>query len=182
MHLTRQRNLRFVAVMVGFAGAVLLTYREDVLGTLLAPLTMWTARVTLALLHWLGMEATRVATVVSHPSGFAYEIYYRCIGFLPVGFLTTGILATPGRWRRKLVGLVVGVPVLIALNLTRLVHLFYVGVYHPAAFDFAHSVMWEGFLILAILGLWLSWTRWSDSVTERPSLRAMGLCKPVAQD
>lgn len=182
MPVTRQLNLRFALVMAGFAGAVLLTYREDVLGTLLAPLTMWTARVTLALLHWLGMEATRVATVVSHPSGFAYEIYYRCIGFLPVGFLTTGILATPGRWRRKLVGLVVGVPVLIALNLTRLVHLFYVGVYHPAAFDFAHSVMWEGFLILAILGLWLSWTRWSDSVTERPSLRAMRLCKPVAQD
>ena len=182
MPVTRQLNLRFALVMAGFAGTVLLTYREDVLGTLLAPLTMWTAWVTLALLHWLGMEATRVATVVSHPSGFAYEIYYRCIGFLPVGFLTTGILAYPGRWRRKLVGLVVGVPVLIALNLTRLVHLFYLGVHNPAAFDFAHAVMWEGFLILAILGLWLSWTRWSDSVREKPPLRTIGLCKPVAQD
>ena len=182
MPVTRQLNLRFALVMAGFAGAVLLTYREDVLGALLAPVTMWTARVTLTLLHWLGMEATRTAIVISHPNGFAYEIYYRCIGFLPVGFLTTGILAYPGHWRKKLVGLVVGVPVLIALNLTRLVHLFYVGVHNPAAFDFAHSVMWEGFLILAILGLWLGWTRWSDSARAEPSLRTIGLCKPVAQD
>src|SRR3970282_964214 len=113
MRLTRQLNLRFVAVMVGFAGVALLTYREDVLGAPLAPLAMWTARVTLALLHWLGMEATRMATVVSLPSGFAYEIYYRCTGFWPGAFLMTAILAYPGHWRRKLVGLVVGVPVLI---------------------------------------------------------------------
>ena len=159
MHLTRQLNLRFVAAMVGFAGVALLTYREDVLGAPLAPVTMWAARVTLALLHWLGIEATRVATVISHPSGFAYEIYYRCTGFLPVAFLTTAILATPGHWRRKLVGLAVGVPALIAVNLTRLVHLFYLGVHNPATFDFAHSVLWEGFLILAILGLWLGWAR-----------------------
>lgn len=163
MPVTRQLNLRFALVMVGFAGAVLLTYREAVLGALLAPVTMWTAQATLALLHWLGMEATRTATVISHPNGFAYEIYYRCTGFLPVGFLATAILAYPGPLRRKIIGLVVGVPVLIALNLTRLVHLFYLGVYHPAAFDLGHSVLWEGLLILAILGLWLGWTRWLNA-------------------
>jgi exosortase H (IPTLxxWG-CTERM-specific) len=177
MQLTRQLNIRFAAVMVSFTGVALLTYREDVVGAPLALLTAWTARATLALLHWLGMEATRVATVISHPSGFAYEIYYRCTGFLPVAFLTTAILASPGPWRRKLVGLVVGVPLLIALNLTRLVHLFYVGVYHPAAFDFAHTVLWEGFLILAILGLWLGWTRWFNRAPWR-SLGPEGMASP----
>ena len=166
MHLTRQLNLRFVAVMVGFAGVALLTYREDVLGALLAPLTTWTARVTLALLYWLGIAATRMATVVSHPSGFAYEIHYRCTGFLPVAFLMTAILAYPGCWRRKLVGLAVGVPVLIALNLTRLVHLFYLGVHHPATFDFAHTVLWEGLFVFAIFGLWVGWTRWINAPTD----------------
>ncbi|MGH7321640.1 MAG: exosortase H, partial [Candidatus Rokuibacteriota bacterium] len=163
---TRQVNLRFLAVLAGFAGVVFLTYREEVLGTLVAPLTAWTAGVTLGLIRQAGMEATRVAAVVSHPSGFAYEIYYRCTGVLPVAFLATAILAYPGRWQRKLVGLLVGVPVLMALNLTRLVHLFYLGVHHPAVFDFAHSVLWEGLVILAILGLWLGWARWSDSVTD----------------
>ncbi len=186
MPVTRQLNLRFALVMVGFGGAVLLTYREDVLGALLAPVTMWTARVTLVLLHWLGMEATRTATVISHTNGFAYEIYYRCSGFLPVGFLTTAILAYPGPLRRKIIGLVVAVPILIALNLTRLVHLFYLGVHDPAAFDFAHSVLWEGFLILAVLGLWLGWTRWLNvqpdgNIWDRKGdCRRPGYAAPVA--
>ncbi len=166
MSLTRHLNLRFAVVMAVFAGVVLLTYREDMLGPLLAPLTTLTARMTLALLHWGGMEAARVTTVLSHPGGFAYEIYYRCTGFLPVAFLTASILASPGPLRRKCVGLAVGVPILIGLNLARLAHLFYLGVHNPAAFELAHTVVWEGFLILAIFGIWLGWTRWSDSQPE----------------
>lgn len=163
MCIARQMNLRFATVMVLFVGVVFLTYREDVLGPLLAPLTEVTAQWTLALLYWFGMEAIRVGTVISHPDGFAYEIYYRCTGFLPVAFLTVSILASPGTLRRKFVGLAVGLPILIALNLTRLVHLFYLGVHNPTAFDLGHTFLWEGFLILAIFGLWLGWTRWSDS-------------------
>ncbi len=163
MCLTRHLNLRFAVVMAVFAGVVLLTYREHMLGLVLVPLATVTAQMTVALLHWLSMEAARVATVISHPDGFAYEIYYRCTGFLPVAFLTASILASPGPLRRKCVGLAVGVPILIGLNLARLAHLFYLGVHHPAAFHFSHGVLWEGLFILATLGLWLGWTRWSDS-------------------
>ncbi|MFQ5846366.1 MAG: exosortase H [Candidatus Methylomirabilales bacterium] len=167
MSVGRQLNLRFAAVMVGFVGVVLLTYREDILGPILAPLTTWTAQATLVLLHWAGMEAARAGTLIAHPDGFVYEIYYRCTGFLPVAFLTTSILAYPGPLRRKFVGLAVGVPLLIALNLARLVHLFYIGVHHRAAFDQAHAIVWEGILILTIIGLWLGWIRWSDARATR---------------
>ena len=51
MSVNRQLNLRFTAVMMGFVGVVLLTYRADVLGALLARLATLTARTTLALLH-----------------------------------------------------------------------------------------------------------------------------------
>jgi exosortase/archaeosortase family protein len=161
MHVSRQMNLRFTVVMAVFVAVVLLTYQEDIVGPFLTPLTMLTAQMTLALLHWIGMEAVRASTVISHPDGFAYEIYYRCTGFLPVAFLTVSILASPGPLRRRLVGLVVGVPILVGLNLVRLVHLFSIGVHNPAAFDVAHAVVWEGFFILAIFGLWLGSTRWS---------------------
>lgn len=162
MYMIRQLNLRFATVMVGFVGVVWLTYREDMLGSVLAPLATVTAQTMLALLHWLGMEAVGVTTVISHPDGFAYEIYYRCTGFLPAAFLTAAILAYPGPLRRKFVGLAVGIPLLFALNLIRLVHLFYIGVYNPAAFELAHTVLWEGIVIMAILGLWVGWTKWSD--------------------
>lgn len=167
MYVSRQINLRFAVVMAVFVAVVLLTYREDVLGSLLTPLTTLTAQMTVALLHWLGMEAVRVSTVISHPDGFAYEISYRCTGFLPVAFLTVSILASPGPVRRRLVGLAVGVPVLFGLNLVRLVHLFSIGVHNPAAFDVAHAVVWEGFLIVTIFGFWLSSAR-SSMRSQKP--------------
>ena len=163
----RQLNLRFALVMLGFVGVVWLTYREEVLGSLLAPLAMLTAQIAIALLNWLGMEAVRLVTVISHPDGFAYEIYYRCTGILPVAFLTVSILAYPGPLRRKLVVLAVGVPIMILLNLVRLVHLFYLGVHNPAAFDIAHAIVWETLLILAIIGIWVGWTRWSDKRVKK---------------
>ena len=167
MSVIRQLNLRFIAVMAGFVGVIFLTYRQDVLGFFLTPLTKLTARTTLALLHLSGLEAVRVATLISHPDGFAYEIYYRCTGFLPLAFLTVSILAYPRSLRCKFVGLALGLPILVTLNFTRLVHLFYIGVYNPDAFNLAHKVLWEGFIILAVFAAWLGWTRWSDKRAKK---------------
>lgn len=159
----RPQYLRFVTVMVIFVAVVLPLSHENALGVLLAPWATWTARLTLALVHRFGMEAARAGTVLSHPDGFAYEIAARCTGILPVAFLSVSIVAYPGTLRRKCLGLGIGIPLLITLNLTRLVHLFYLGVHHPAVFDVAHTVLWEGFLIVVIFGLWLGWARWSDA-------------------
>jgi len=164
--MSRQQKYRFALIMAGFTLALLFTYREDVLGYILSPLAYYTARTTLGLLHMFGMEAARTATLIYHPDGFAYEIYYRCTGFLPVAILTASIFAYPGPSRFKFLGLAMGVPVLLALNLFRLVYLFYVGVYIPAAFDFAHSVLGESLLILATLGLWLAWIKWNQSANK----------------
>ena len=158
--MTAKQKYRFAFIMAGFALALVFTYREDVLGAILLPLAHYTAQVTLVLLHVCGMEAARAATLIYHPDGFAYEIYYRCTGFLPVAILFVSIFAYPGALRSKFIGLAIGVPVLLALNLFRLVYLFYVGVHIPAAFDFAHYVIGESLLILATFGLWLAWIKW----------------------
>lgn len=163
MSANRLQHLRFAAVMVIFVAVVLPISHENALGVLFAPWATWTARMTLALVHWFGMEAARVGTVLSHPDGFAYEIAARCTGILPVAFLSVSIVAYPGTLRRKCLGLGIGILLLLMLNLTRLVHLFYLGVHHPTAFDVAHTIFWEGFLIVAIFGLWLAWARWSDA-------------------
>ena len=158
--MNRRQKYRFAFIMTGFALVLLLIYREDVLGKILAPMAFTTARTTLLLIHAFGMEAVRTATVIYHPNGFAYEIYYRCVGFLPVAILTVAIFAYPGRARFKFSGLALGVPVLLSLNLIRLVCLFYIGVYFPGAFDFAHSVFWDSLMMLATIVLWLAWTKW----------------------
>ena len=62
---------------------------------------------------------------------------------------------------RKICGLAVAVSVLMALTLTRLVHLFHAGVYNPSAFDALHAIIWQGVFILVSVGLWLGWIKWS---------------------
>ena len=148
---------------------VLLADRGAVLAPLLGSLTDWTAGATFAALDRLGIDATRDATILYQPDGFAYQIYHRCTGFLPAAFLTAVILISPGNWRRKLIGLAVGVPLIVALNLARLVHLFTLGVARPELFDLAHGVLWEGVMMVAVVGLWQAWDRLANRHAVAPA-------------
>lgn len=149
----RHRVAVSLAIALGFV--LLAQIDTDATTSLLAPLTLWTARITRAVLSSLGMEASQSANVLSHANGFAYEIHYRCTGLVPVAAYSIVTLGCAGSVLRKVRLLAVGLPLLVALNFVRLVHLFYVGVHHTAAFDFAHSVLWQGVLILAVLLLCL---------------------------
>jgi exosortase/archaeosortase family protein len=148
--------------MMIYGGAVFLVYRDEVLGPVLAPLAAWTAHITLILVHVLGIDAVRADTVLAHPDGFAYEVAYTCTGFLPISTFIACILAYPGTWHTKRVGIAFGVPLLWMVNLLRLVHLFYLGVYIPEAFAPAHEVVWQGLQGMVFIALWLSWIHWSE--------------------
>lgn len=154
---------RFGLVVATLLAVVILTPRAPVLTGVLSPLDNLTAEATAILLQACGLEVARAGAVLSHPSGFACEVYWRCTGALPAIFLAGLILASPARARRKGLGVAAGVVIVLAVNLIRLAHLFYVGVRVPAAFSVAHSVIWEGFVVLLVLGLWLAWMRWSTS-------------------
>lgn len=171
----RKFSPRVLAVTGICGGIVLLACNEGLLASLLAPWTMVTSRITLALLHWCGMEAVRMGTIISHPDGFAYEISYRCTGIIPAAAHVAWTLLYSDTLRRRMIVLAVGFPLLLGLNLIRLVHLFYVGVHEPSAFEFVHGYLWVGVFILTLLGLWLG----SISVFkyQRPQSRLTG-CQP----
>ena len=164
-------NLRFFTVVISFAGLVFLTYREAVLGQLLAPYTAFISDTTLWLLKSAGMEVTKEASVFIHPTGFAYEIYFRCTGILPVGCLIAFTAGYRARWRQKLTGLAVGIPVILAINQVRLVHLYFVGVYYPASFAWVHDVFWEGAIVLTVFLCWWTWKRRVDGGLKNTTIR-----------
>ena len=124
--------------------------------------TAWTAETTVRLLEISGIEALRQSTMIYEPSGFAYEIYFRCTGFLPVVTFVVALLALPGcSWRSRLIGLSLGVPLILGVNFARLVHLFYLGVYRPDLFPFAHAVLWESGIVITVAVVWLMWAAWA---------------------
>jgi exosortase/archaeosortase family protein len=151
----------FVLKAAAFMSVFLLVYDEDLIGRLLGPWVELTARMTVALLHLLGVQAVRAGGQIHHPGGFAYEIYYRCTAVLPAALLAALTFASTASLARQVIGMALGGCVLIALNLVRLVHLFLLGVYRPALFEVTHGVVWELILIMATLGLWWMWSRWA---------------------
>lgn len=155
----RKARVRFALFLGVFVLLVLLTHQNPLLMRAMAPVDLSTARVTATILHLCGISVIQELTILSHPSGFSYEIYYHCTGLVPAAFLAVGIFAFPTELRRKFVAVVLGVPLLLLLNLIRLVSLFYVGVWYPNAFYLAHTIVWEGLFILYISGFLVWWMR-----------------------
>jgi len=60
------------------------------------------------------------------------------------------------------VAVTIGLPTLLALNFSRLVHLFYLGVHNRAEFEMWHDAIWPTFIGLLIIGLWFSWASWAE--------------------
>jgi exosortase H (IPTLxxWG-CTERM-specific) len=95
----------------------------------------------------------------SESSGFAVSIEAGCNGVEATIVLVAAILAFPASWKRKLAGLAIGVVAVQALNILRVISLFYLGQWNFDAFDFAHRYVWQALIMLDVLIVWLLWVR-----------------------
>ncbi|NIR45335.1 MAG: hypothetical protein GWN99_13030 [Gemmatimonadetes bacterium] len=169
--LSRAAGLRFVSIVATFAVGVAVGFRDEFVGPLLLPLRVLTARAVLVIVQGAGIDAFRDVSALYGPGGFAYQISRGCLGLVPVAFLVVGVLAYPGERRRKLQALAVGVPALFALNLARLVHLFYLGVYRPDLFSLAHQLFWQAGIVAAVFLVWVAAIGYLET-NGRPSTSA----------
>lgn len=168
--------LRLAAAVAWLGVIVLAHYSGPVPVRALDPLATLVAFLTQEALHGIGIAAQRLGTVLFMPGGFAYDINIGCTGLLPAAVLVVAIVASPGTRGAHQRGLMVGVPLVLALNLLRLVHLFYLGVFAPRYFAVAHSLVWEAAMVLFTFGTWLWWTRWA----ARPPGQGRRLARPLS--
>ena len=106
--------------------------------------------------------------VYSNKTGFAMTIEAGCNGVEAMLVLLAGILAYPAPWRSKLIGLAIGAVAIQALNLVRIVSLFYLGQWDMKWFEWAHLYAWQALIMLDALLVWMLWMR---TVPERWMLR-----------
>ena len=132
---------------------------------LLAPLTGFLGSVVQWVVGWTGIAALRDGATLYVPGAFGYEISVGCTGLLPAAVLAVAVLASPGSRSAKRRGLLLGVPAILALNVARLAHLFYLGIHAPRMFPLAHTVLWEGAMVAFTFATWLVWSRWA---VQRP--------------
>lgn len=135
---------------------------------LFEPLNLALAHTVELALGALDVPVSRRGAVLAHPDGFSYRITYVCSGVRPAILVGVVLLAVPASWRARLAGLAAAFMALEALNLCRLVHLYWTGVTNPEAFFFAHRVAWNAAFVAAVAGLLALWL----AVAARPRRRA----------
>jgi len=92
-------------------------------------------------------------------TGFGVSIEPGCNGVEAAVVLIAAMLAFPSPWLMKLWGIVIGFAVVQAVNLIRVVTLFFIGQWNLTVFEFAHMYMWQALIMLDVLIVWLVWMR-----------------------
>lgn len=169
VHKTERYRL-FLALVV-YVAIITVTYREEMVGMLLAGVTAQLAVTTASLLDLFGLAAVTEGNLVVLASGTVFEVSYRCSGFLPITCLIVCILASYARPHAKCTGIVLGILVLLALNQVRVVHLILIHTHHPAWFQIAHNVLWGIAPVVAVLGMFAAWRVWLHQQAGREQRR-----------
>ena len=121
------------------------------------PYTEFLASAVAAFINLFGAGAVANGALVYSPR-YSMDIAMGCDGVEASCLYLAGVVAFPSSWRARLIGLAFGIPLIQAINLTRLVVLYYVGLYLPSVADQIHDYVAQTIVILlstAILIFWL---------------------------
>lgn len=151
-------TMRLAAALAGTMCVLFGLEQSTQFQSLLEPVNLGLAWAVEFVLRQLEIPVARQGPVLAHPDGFSYRIAYVCSGFRPAALIAVTLLVAPATWRARIVGLGVALAGIEALNLLRLVHLYWTGVVDPDAFLVAHRIVWNAIAIVAtigFLGIWL---------------------------
>ena len=135
------------------------------------PFTSGLAWVCTSLIHLFDDNVFAAGKIISSPTGWAVSIEPGCNGVEAVIILAAAILAFPAPWKHRLVGFVLGFGAILALNVVRIISLFYIGLWernacvpgeecHTVWFEWFHLYLWQALIILDALVVWLIWLRY----------------------
>jgi len=88
---------------------------------------------------------------------FDVKIIDECTGVLEMVIYSAAVVAFPTTWRKKGIGILLGVPIIYVFNVLRIIVLLVVGAYSRSVFDFMHLYFWQATLVIMIASLWVGW-------------------------
>ncbi len=158
--------LRSCLVFAGCLVSSVFSYSWLAGNNLLDGLARFTAEAAGFLLSLSGSDVV-IAGIRISSERFIVDVAPSCTGLVPVLLFICAVLAYPSRWSAKLAGILPGAACLFALNMMRIVSLFYTGVYFRRYYEVAHLVLWQTLLLLGAILLWLVWARRAGDVASR---------------
>lgn len=155
----------FVIILLALFGLKML---PSVQQAVVEPWTSLVARVSIAIVQWIEPDVITFGRVVRSPTvAFGISVDPLCSGLEACIVLTAGILAFPATWGERLLGLLLGFIVVQAVNLVRIVSLFFIGQWNPKLFDIAHLIVWQALIMLTVIVIWLLWVRYVGNNQRR---------------
>ncbi len=150
----------FVIFMVLLLGLFTVEVLQPVQDYVIIPFTAALAHISSWLVKLFDADVIATGKILrSMSNGFAVEIQPGCNGVEAVIILFSAIFAFPAPLKHKLLGFVIGSFAIQALNLVRIISLFYLGQWSMAWFGFFHLYLWQALIILDALVVWLIWLR-----------------------
>ena len=149
---------RFVLLFLPYLGVVSIGYPAVVRNY--SPIIQWFIRATAAIEYWIFVPFTSDITLDKKLvmfGGFAVKIIDECTGIYEMLIFSAAVLAFPTSWGKKLVGILLGNPLIYLFNVARIAALIVVGRYQPGAFEFMHLYFWQATMIVMITSVWLLW-------------------------
>lgn len=149
----------FLLLQLALFGANLLNAVQQ---HVVLPWTSFLAKVCVALLTGFDKTVAAQGKVIWNiTTGFGVSIEPGCNGIEACIVLLAAIVAFPSRWQDKLLGFAAGAMTIQALNVARVVSLYYLGQWDMKVFHFAHAYLWQIFIMLDVVVVWLCWARWT---------------------
>jgi exosortase H (IPTLxxWG-CTERM-specific) len=120
------------------------------------PFTGVVAKVGGTAVRMFGEQTRMVGTTIASPR-FSVNIRNGCNGLETIFIFAAADLAFPAPWKVRLWGLAFGFLAIQAINIVRIVSLFYIGIHWPKLFEQSHQVVWQAIVILFGVVLWIIW-------------------------
>lgn len=177
--LFRRPEIRF-PVRFLFVGLVL-----AVGWSVLQPTWTWLCNITASVVVWLSnlvglhaaVEPRAYVRFTDGDNVFRYVVEDGCTAVLVVATYAAAVIAYPTDRRSRMLGVAAGIPVLLVVNVLRLVSLGWFGLHVRASFDAIHMYWWQVFYVAGTGLLWFAWVwRTSDA---RSVLSRRGPVSPV---
>ena len=125
------------------------------------PFTAAIAKVSVWIVSLFDAHAVAHGKILqSTTTGFAISIERGCNGVEAVIILVSAMLAFPAPWKNRLAGIALGFIAIQALNLVRIISLFYLGQWNQTWFEWFHLYLWQALIVLDALVAFLVWLRY----------------------
>ena len=94
------------------------------------------------------------------PGGFAVSIEAGCNGVEATIVLIAAVLAFPASWRARATAIALGFIAVQAMNILRIISLFYLGNWNFDVFTWVHLYLWPALIMLDVLIVFIVYLRY----------------------